>query len=399
MGKRILITGSGLNAASVVRKARAIGLYTIAVDDNPDAACLRAAHEARTGNYLDIGELARIARDCRVDGIAPAPEPAVVAVARACAELGLPGAGAASAALTRNKAAMREAFHARGIANPPFRTAHTVEEALAAGRELGMPVVLKPADSFAGIDVRQVDHIEDLPLAFAQAARSSFIKTLVVESFVRGEVIAVDGYVSDGEFVACGFLAKERCAPPSCFDIGVSAPAALDANARDDLRRTAAAAVKAIGFGHGCTHVEILCSREGPLYPIEVSAYPAGIRLPRDVIALAGDMDLVANALRLAVGDAPKGTLTWKRAAALYWIPTHSGIVTDLRGVDEARRLPGVEEIVLSVKPGDVLGHIVDCPTRDRIGYVLATSETTDLAVQAAKRARDRCEILTRPMY
>jgi biotin carboxylase len=144
--------------------------------------------------------------------------------------------------------------------------------------------------------------------------------------------------------------------------------------------------------------VEVVLAQHGAVVTGVFGAH-AALRFPADVVLLAHGVDTIANALRFAAGEPLRMEATTNRGAALLWIPTHSGLVTEARGIQEARSVPGVEQVVVSAKPGDVMGHIVDCDTRDRVGYVIATGDDVEAAAAAAKRARDLCEIVTRPAY
>ena len=190
-------------------------------------------------------------------------------------------------------------------------------------------------------------------------------------------------------------MGVERSEAPGPFNWGVFTPAPVESDVEQTLVATASAALAALGFDSGAAHVEVILTEAGPRV-VEVAACPGGGHLPEDLIRLAYGVDTLADALRMAVGDAPRERRTHRRGAALFWIPTHSGVVTEIRGAEEARAVPGVEKVVMVARPGDVMGHVVDCPTRDRVGYVLASGEEVGSAVDAAKRARDLCQVVTR---
>ena len=120
MTKRILIVGAGGNQIAIIRKAREMGLTTIAVDGNPDAPGFAIANAAEAVNILDPNELTRIAQKHDVHGIYPTAELAVEAVADAATRLGLPGAVPEVATRVRNKLIMRQALKSQGIPGTAF---------------------------------------------------------------------------------------------------------------------------------------------------------------------------------------------------------------------------------------------------------------------------------------
>jgi len=394
MAKRVLVLAAGPNALDTLNNARHLGYYTIAVAGDPGSPLLAAADEAFVADYLDPAEIARAARRARVDGIYPAPEPAMLAVARAAAQLGLPGIAPEAMALLQNKLAMCEALGAQGLPNPRFRAVRSIEQAEAAARELGAPLIVKPADSFASKGVRQLDHLEDMPLAFTQALGNSCAGVVLLESVMAGQEVCVEGVVQDRALHVVTTMGKERSNPPYCFARGVYAPGPLDVDTRDRVMETVNASLDALGLTAGYVHVETIVSPEA-VGIIEVAPYPAAARLPQDLALLAHGVDTTAICLSMAVGDRPDCTHRFKRAAALFWIPSRSGVITEIQGVEEARAAPGIEEVVVTARRGDVMRHAADCASRDRVGYVLATGDSAAQAINRACHARDLCVIQT----
>jgi len=398
MSKRILIVGVGGNQVGVVTKAREMGLFAVAVDGNPEAPGLTHADVAEVANILNPAELVRVGRQHGVDAIYAAAEPAVEAVAQAGQELDLPGLPTEVAFRVRNKLAMREALHAQGVPGPAYRGVRSPREAEAAAREIGLPVIVKPADANASKGVQRVDYIEDIPLAYAMALKYTRSQTVLVESFMEGEEFNVDGLMFDGEYLPGGLTGKERCAPPYRYDMGIYMPPLVEAAVQASVVDAVRTALRAIGFVSGTTHVEVILTAEGPRI-VEMAGRPGGGRIPTDFIPRVYGMDYMADALRISLGEAPRERPRHERGCAMYWIPSRSGVVTEIRGVERARALPGVEDLVVSVKPGEVLGHVVDCVTRDRIGYVLAAGDSAEEAIARAKAARDAVEVVTQPSY
>lgn len=372
-----------------------MGLYTIAMDGSPDAPGLVEADVAVVANILDPNAIQEAARTHAVDAIYPAAELTVEATADAIAALGLVGPAPAVATRVRNKLALREALESAGLPNPAFRGVGTQLEAEAAAKAIGLPVIVKPVDANSSKGVRRVDAMEDVSLAFALAKKQSRTDTVLVEEFLDGDEYNVDGLVYEGRYILGGMTGKDRSPDPYRFDRGIFMPPLLDGDAAALVERTVAEALAAIGYTHGTTHAEVILSPEGPRI-VEIAGRPGGGRIPTDLIPLVYGMDFMADSLRIALGEAPRESWQIEKGVATYWLEAPSGVVTDITGVDEAKALPGVHELHVLVRPGDVLGHIIDCVTRDRIGYVFTTGESAEEAIATAKRVQDIVQIHTR---
>ena len=396
MSGRILIVGAGANQVGIIEKARALGLFTIAMDGNPCAPGFAVADAYAAANILDPHEIVRLAETHGAGGIYPAAELAVEAAAQAAAQLDLPGPGPEVATCVRNKLAMRRALDSAGLPNPAYRGVRTLDEARRAVAEIGFPVIVKPIDGNASKGVRRVDTEEDLPGTFEKALERSRSNAVLIEAFMEGEEFNVDGLVHEGAYILGGITAKDRSVPPNRFDLGIYMPPLESADTLFLVADTVADALGAIGFRNGTTHAEVIVSPEGP-HIVEIAGRPGGGRIPTDLIPLTYGTDFMADSLRIALGHPPIERRRHERGTAVYWIPADPGTVVSIEGVDEARAVLGVEDIVIAIRRGDRVEPIIDCVTRDRIGYVMTAADTVEDAIAAAKRARDLCRIITQP--
>lgn len=398
MPKRILIVGAGANQVPVVRRARDLDLYTVAMDGDAKAPGLALADAAAVGDICSGTSVERAANEHQVDGIFPAAEWGVEATAYAAAQLDLPGIIPESARCVRDKFAMRERLAAAGVPVPAYAIASTATEAEKAAGTVGLPLVVKPADGNASRGVQRLDQLEDLPLAFAQAQRGSRSGRVLLEAFMDGVEYNVDGLVYEGRFRLGGMTGKALSPPPYRFDMGIFMPPPLDGETEQAIIACVQDAIAAIGLTIGAVHAEVMVTADGPRI-VEMAGRPGGGRIPTDLIPLAYGIDYVADALRLVLGEAPRETRQHERGAALYWIPASPGIVQTIQGLAGAAAMTGVHAVVMMAKPGKVLRHLVDCAARDQVGYVLTSGATAEDAVATAKRAIADIHITTVQAY
>jgi len=391
---RILIVGAGANQICVIKKARDLGIETVAVDGDAKAQGLAAADIAEVANITDPNEMLRVARLHRVDGIFPAAEWGVEAAAHAAHELALPGVPPEVATRVRNKHVMREALDRAGVPVPRFRGVTNRAEARAAFDAFGVAIIVKPAEGNASKGVRRVDRAEELDAAFDNAVQYSRSKTVLIEAFMEGEEYCVDGLVYNGEFILGTITGKERSLPPNRFDLGIYTPPLIAQDETDAIVAMVRQSLAAIGFVNGTTHIEVITAPEG-VRIVEMAGRPGGGRIPTDLIPLTYGMDFIADALRLTLGEAPRESWQYERGAALFWFPAQPGVVKEIAGLDAVRGLPGVVDVVMTIQPGETVAPIVDCVTRDHIGYVLTTGADAEAAIATAKEAQRLCTIVT----
>ena len=396
MSKRLLIVGAGANQAGIIRHAMKLGLHVVAVDGSAHAPGLSQASEHAVADIADGEALHAVALAHKADGIFPAAEWGVVAAAYATELLGLPGPPRAAAECLRSKYALRNAMTNAGFPVPSYAKATTLAEAVEGAGRIGLPVIVKPADGNASRGVQRVDYIEDVSLAFANAHKAARNGQVLLEAFLDGPEYNVDGIMHQGRCLVGGITGKALSDNQYRYDMGIYMPPRLDHQTQQQIGECVGATLQALGVDTGIFHAEVILTPQGPRI-VEIAGRPGGGRIPSDLIPLTYGIDFLADAFRVVLGKSPRESRQFERGAALYWIPSHSGIVTAIEGVAEVAARQGVVDVVVNVKPGDSLGHVVDCVTRDNIGYVLATGGNVEEAITCAMDAAHAVHIATQP--
>lgn len=83
---------------------------------------------------------------------------------------------------------------------------------------------------------------------------------------------------------------------------------------------------------------------------------------------------------------------------AMVWLPSRSGRVVAVDWVDAARAAPGVLQVQVGVRPGDVLQHALDEASQYHIGYVIAAGYTREQAIARAREAARRIQLVASAM-
>jgi biotin carboxylase len=396
MEKTLLIAGAGANQIGIYQKAREMGITTVATDGNAQAIGFKQADHAEAVNITDPDALLQVARQYHVDGIYPAAELSVEAVAGAARKADLPGISIESAERVRNKATMRRALDAANIPNPKYAEITSLAEAQTAIGDIGFPCVIKPADANSSKGVQQLTSADDLEAAVQLALENSFRSgSALIEEFLDGEEFCIDGLVHEGQYIPGGITGKELSPLPHRFDKGIYMPPNRSDEDCRILEECTANALRAIEFTSGTVHAEIILTAEGPRI-VEIAGRPGGGRIPTDLIPVAYGMDFMADSIRIALGEAPQSSRQHSRGVALYWFEAEPGTVTEIVDREKALAIPGVREIVFQASPGDVLDPIIDCVSRDAIGYVFTEGRDQHGAVDIANKARSICKVITR---
>src|SRR5205085_10990896 len=125
-----------------------------------------------------------------------------------CEKMGIPGIGQYTALSVTDKWSMREKCREAGIATPKYRRAETLDEAVAAAEEIGLPVIIKPSDSQASRGVAKMSKATKLPKWFEKAKSHSRTGSVLIEEMMVGTESSVEAFVSNGEINVLGICDK-----------------------------------------------------------------------------------------------------------------------------------------------------------------------------------------------
>ncbi|MFK0250535.1 ATP-grasp domain-containing protein [Amycolatopsis azurea] len=361
----------------------------VVVDDVRDAEAVAEAIRARTASPA---------------GVVTAAEGIVASVARAAELLGVARCPASVFTLTHDKFAVRQALAAAGLPGPRCALISGESEAASVAAAVGLPAIIKPVNGAASNLVRTVSTVDELAAAYrlmverlplSEDARYHRLvgsidplKVFLVEGLLRGPEYAVDVLVRDGVAEPVAVVEKPLIDERK-FELGMVCPP-LELSEEDTGRLFAAvtAAALALGLDNTCAHVELIDDAElGPTI-VEVNAgRPAGGAQPV-LLKLATGIDVVAEAVSLALGTPPpaRGAGLPVPVGYLIFYAEGAGRLVRVDGTDEVADLPEVLEVVTIVRPGQLL-------TDDQEIYavnVLAAgfADTEDLAALHAEAAK-----------
>jgi biotin carboxylase len=328
-----------------------------------------------------------------IDGVVAADDQGVMVAAETSALLGLAGNPLDAAAATRDKAKMRERLAGAEIDQPRFAVVAPGEDLSALATQVGYPLVIKPVDRAASQGVIRVDS----PGALADAAeRVRGIvgdgAALIVEEYMNGEEIAIEGMVSRGELSVLATFDKPDTKPGPFFPESIFVtPSRLGEAALGEAERSAAAAVRALGLVTGPVHIELKLE-EGRARVIEIAARSIGGLCSRSLNFGLMGTSLESLILRNALGVGKTHLKREPYSAGVLMIPTpDSGTLRAVAGLDQAREIPGITGVDLTMVPGD---RVVAAPDGERyLGFVYARADRPEQVETALREAMSKIEV------
>jgi biotin carboxylase len=402
--KTILFVGAGRHQRRSIQRARELGHRVVAVDRNPEAAGLHEADAGEVVDFRNVEAVVEAANRHEVDGVLTVSADRAVPVVAAVAErLALPGIGTATAHLMTNKIAMRRRLGDAGVPQPRFAAVRNLNEGRAALATVGLPAVLKPADSGGQRGVFRVDTPDDLERHLHAALVEASSEEAIVESFhdgieLNGLVIARGGQV---ELLTL----SDRLRPPGIgFGVGWIHvyPSTIYGHTLEQAEQAAVRAVRTLGLKDGIAFPQIIVTEPGEARIVEVAARIPGGQMA-DLARHATGVDLLEVAIRQALGEEVPDALARPRIQqplAIRFLtaspgPLPTGRVRSVGSLERVLAFPGVVQAEVFLTPGETIR-----PVRldgDRRGYVIAVGNTNLEALERAEAAASLLDVEVDP--
>lgn len=395
MGKKIMILGASILQLPAIEKAKEMGLDVIAVDMNPEAIGFGVPGVVKEViSTIDTPGIVEAAKRHQIDGImtlaTDMPMRSVAAVAK---EMGLVGIDADTALKATNKAEMRKALQVSEVPIPKFYKVASEEEYMEAVKNFTDPFIVKPADSSGSRGICEVQDINDqnvIKEAYEYCRPFSRVGDVVVEEYMSGPEVSVETLSINGECHVIQITDKFTTSAPHYVEMGHSQPTRHNREVAERIKEVAIAANKAIGIKNGPSHTEIIVTSEGPKI-VELGARLGGDCITTHLVPLSTGVNMVECCIKIALGEKPDVELKWNKGSAIRYFQQHSGVVKNIKGIEEAEKVDGVKQISIIHGVGEKVMEVTSSGAR--MGFVIVQDENAEKAVADCYEALDRIKV------
>jgi biotin carboxylase len=392
----VLLPSTTYRAADFLRAAEGLGVDLVVASENPPPIDMGDRYlQVDCSDPTSAAEaIVALGDQVPIDGVIAADDAGVVAAAIAGQKLGVRANDPEAAAATRDKGLQRALLAAAEVPQPRFHLIPPGDDGTGAAAKVGFPLVVKPVDRSAGQGVVRVDDEEELGRALA-VVRSIVGESvdLLVEEFMPGDEVALEGLVRDGELTTLALFDKPGAvAGPYFPETILVTPSTLPEEVQTECRRVAAAALTALGIGHGPVHVEMKVD-DATARVIEVAARSIGGLCSRSLnFGLLGTT-LETLILRNAIGLEKPELRREPTASGVLMIPIpKAGRFVVVEGLDRVRALEHISAIDITTTPGS---WVEAPPEGDRyLGFVFARGLERAEVEAALRQAMDLIEVV-----
>lgn len=374
---RIMVVAGGKWQCPIVKMAKDIGNYVICSNLYEDSPAFKYADCGIVANVLDKEENLRIAKSNNIDAvITDQTDIAVTTVSYIAGQLGLKGIPKEIAKRFTNKYEMRKITDEAGFPTPKYALCYTIEQTKEFIKKNGKSII-KPLDSQSSRGCHIISSPNEVETYFDDCIQYSICeRAILVEEYIEGTEFTVDGLKTDSQYIVTAISEKEHYS----YNKNIAKRLVFSQdNPRydyDKLREINSAMVGAMELPFGLTHAEYKYNN-GNYYLIEIAARGGGTRISSDIVPLMSGINsnyIYVNMMLNENVDIIPGKK--KNCAMLGFFDLEAGLVKEIRGVDEAKRLEGVVDIDFEIGVGDLIKPAED--DRSRCGFYIIYADSKE---------------------
>ena len=262
----LLISPSSYRGEAFSRAARRLALDAIPVFDLPEEMDAHRSYR-KSIDFRNIpGSVDWITQyhaEHPLSAVLSVDDSATQLAAVVSAQLGLPSNDPRAAEAARDKFVMRSMLSAAGVKCPAFRLVARDDDVTEVARQTSYPAVVKPRRMSGSRGVIRVDTAAELAAALTRvrailASEAEADATILIEDYLPGAEVAVEGVVAGGEVQILAIFDKPDPLEGPFFEETIYVtPSRLSPLVQERIAAETAAAAAALGLRNGPIHAEL----------------------------------------------------------------------------------------------------------------------------------------------
>ncbi|WP_078593646.1 ATP-grasp domain-containing protein [Evansella clarkii] len=301
--KKILIIGAGFLQSFVIKKAKELGYYTIAIDKNQYSLGFQYADEYGIVDIVDQKACLEYAISKGIDGvITAATDYGVLSTAYIARKMRLPGLNYEVAKVIKDKYKIRNMLFENKVDDvSQYYEVYNKDFVDNLKDNIKFPVMVKPSDGSGSKAAKRVDSFVEMKDACNEAIRTSLVGKALIEDFIEGEEFGVESFVYKGEVHILGVLGKKMTSPPDYAELGHYMPSRLDSEMK--IKEVVRNAIRSLNINFGAVNMDVLVTEDNRVCIVDVGARMGGNLIGSHIIPKSTGIDYMRILIRAAVGD------------------------------------------------------------------------------------------------
>ncbi|MCP4075542.1 MAG: ATP-grasp domain-containing protein [Gammaproteobacteria bacterium] len=304
-----------------------------------------------------------------------------------------------STRLTYRKDLARIRLKERQCNVPEFDICH-FDQTLVKSANCHYPVVLKPLMLSGSRGIIKANNSKEF-IAAAQRIQKILSKEVcheyesqhfLIEQFLQGDEIAIDGFVQNGQFITLSLFDKpDPLNGPYFEESFYITPSRHSVEVQQEIKKEIEKCCHAYGLTHGPIHAEARITDQG-IFLIEMASRTIGGQCAQLIEYVLG-LKLEEVIIRLMCFESLQLEFK-KNHAGVLMIPIHrKGILKRVEGLIEAQQVEHISNIEIHIQPGYELVPLPEGSSY--LGFIFASAESFSETLTALRKAHQKLTFIT----
>lgn len=387
--KKLMIMGAGIYQVPLIKKAKEMGIWTIAVSIPGNYPGFALADQVIYENTVDYEKVTEAARREQIDGIVTAgTDVAVVTIGKVCDELGLTGLSFEAAQTASNKIRMKQKYEEYGVRTARFREVSFEDDLLKKTEGLNFPLIFKAVDTSGSRGIIRVNSAGEFENARKIVQASTRTDHFIVEEFIEGKEFGAQAFVYRGEVKFILPHGDYVFQGDTGVPIGHFAPYDLADDVIEDAKKQLEAAIRAMGLDNCAINADFIL-KDDKTYVLELGGR-SGATCLAELVSIYYGFDYYEKLIRVALGEDVEFPQEMAVPnASMLLRSDRDGVIVSQENFNEADE--NICEVQFDYKVGDEVKKFHVGP--HRIGHVITKGETLEAAVEKLKEALSKIKI------
>lgn len=373
MRKKVLLINIGWEQEPLIDKLLELDVELYGVHYDSNYYDIQKYKELLITDLRDLDDIMRFAEKIKPDAvISDQCDYSHFAQAVISEKLNLSGPSIKQAQISSNKYLQKMECSKHDILIPDYKLCTNIEDIRSFIKESNFPIIIKPIDNRGSFGVNKVISEDEIPEAYFDAIINSHSRLVLVEKFIEGIHITIDGYCFPKH--GCKSLAlatKILDGIKRQVAIDIIYPGELESEIYSQAFNLNEIINKKLGFNFGMLHSEYMISNDNQIYLIESANRGGGVYTSEIIVPEVSGIDLVSQYINDCLGKSKDlfKPISYNDKVLLKFFSFKPGKIRAINGFDELISKPEILKARLAVKPGEEILPITT--DANRHGFII----------------------------
>jgi biotin carboxylase len=256
-----------------------------------------------------------------------------------------------------------------------------------------LPLIVKSPTSAGSKDVLLANNEKELKLAIQNLIQKN--EQILLEEYLTGPQYLIEVLVHNGKVHIIAIIEQKITFLQRFIVTGYCLLPDIDLSLYNSILETVSSILKAFQMKNGACHLEMRLVN-GVWKLIEINPRISGGAMNR-IIEIGYGINLVEETIKLLLGNEPNLTKKHsKYVYAHYFTVDSRGKLIKVTGKNRCSQYPGVEEVYIKPRQGQILRPPLSMG--DRCGYILVSSDVKEEAERIAMKAASKIRFSLDPI-